>query len=238
MNFSIILASRERTHLLDPLLHSIQRTTSDPGNTEVLVCIDEDDRQTLEYTKQVKACKFSHFFVRPRQRNLNHEYLNWAWKNHSSGKFVIICNDDCLFQTPNWDQIILHKLNAYLADKPDGVVYGWISDSLIERAGGLNYCCFPLVSRSAGLVLNWIMPPEFDAWGADIGLWRVYNCIGRVCDLSEMLIDHISYHSGKRERDEISRYVQQISRKSINPIVGYDIKSPTDTLHNYIQKFK
>jgi hypothetical protein len=94
------------------------------------------------------------------------------------------------------------------------------------------------VSRTAGLALNWVMPPDFAGWGADIGLWRIYNCINRVCDLSEMLIDHISYHSGKRERDEISRHVQALSRRSVNPIVDYNIKGPTDALHNYIQRFK
>jgi hypothetical protein len=107
----------------------------------------------------------------------------------------------------------MRKLDEYLADKPDGISYGFISDALINRHG-MNYCCFPLVTRKAVQALGFAMPPEYPAWGADIALWRVYSNVGRICDLSEVMIEHVAYHSGKRDRDHISYHVEHISNSS------------------------
>ena len=137
MNFSVILASRERVSLLDSLLKSLEANTADKVNTEVIVCVDDDDVTTRRYSERLKSsCSFARMVTRPRTRNLNDGYLNWAWRNFATGDYIVICNDDCVFSTPNWDQIALAKLNRFLEDKPDGIVYGWIEDALIERAAG------------------------------------------------------------------------------------------------------
>ena len=139
MNFSVILASRERVSLLDSLLKSLEANTADKVNTEVIVCVDDDDVTTRRYSERLKSsCSFARMVTRPRTRNLNDGYLNWAWRNFATGDYIVICNDDCVFSTPNWDQIALAKLNRFLEDKPDGIVYGWIEDALIERAAGLD----------------------------------------------------------------------------------------------------
>lgn len=237
MNFSVILASRERVSLLDSLLRSLEANTADKANTEVIVVIDNDDHLTRRFSERLKnACSFARVISRERVGNLNEHYLNWAWRNFSTGDYVVICNDDTVFSTPNWDQIALGKLNKFLEDKPDGVVYGWIEDALIERAGGLNYCCFPLISRAAAQVLNWVMPPDFPGWGADIGLWRVYSAIDRVCDLSAIRIDHVSYHSGKRQRDHISYHVEQLSSGTPHPMLEYDPNPAIAKLLEHIRK--
>jgi len=237
MNFSIILASRERVHLLDSLLASIAQTTADKANVEGLVCIDKDDRVTRRFLDrfQQNYSSCAHFILRERSRNLNEAYLTWAFRSFAKGDFAIICNDDCVFKTPNVDQIILGKLNQYLSDKPDGVVYGWIADALTERALGLNYCCFPLISRKAAEAVGFVMPSYFHSWGADIAVWRIYNAINRVCDLGEMLIEHISYHSNKRSRDHISSWVEQLQRDSpAHPLNDYDISTHVNKLTQVI----
>lgn len=235
MDFSIVLASRERVSLLDALLKSIRDTTADSDSVEVFIGIDTDDHATLKYAATEKVFKNTKFLPRQRDRFLNEHYLNWAWRNNASGKYIIACNDDSRFVTPNWDQIAREKLNDYLKDKPDGILYGWISDCLLERAYGMKYCCFPLVSAVGARVLDWVMPPEYPGWGADIVLYRVYEKLGRICDLSDVTIDHISYHSGKRERDDISRYVQLISRKAPDPAT-YNIIPAVDKLKQRISE--
>jgi hypothetical protein len=235
MNFSIILASRERVHLLDSLLNSIVNTTSDKNNCEVLCVIDSDDRVTKRFLERLKAiCPFARFIVRDRANNLNDDYLNWAWRNHSSGNNIIIVNDDVVFKTPNWDQIVMSYLGRYLVDKPDGIAYGWIEDGLTERAGNLNYCCFPLVTRRAAEVVGFVMPPDFPGWGADIGLYRIYSAINRVCDMSAVAVDHISYHNGSRNRDHISHSVERKSQGTVNPLTEFDPSVYVDRLLKYI----
>lgn len=237
MNFSILLASRERVNLLESLLNSLEQNTADKKNTEVIVVIDDDDYLTHKLLDRIKkVCSFAKIVSKERSKNLNDDYLNWAWKNYATGDYIIVCNDDCVFSTPNWDQIALVELNKYLADKPDGITYGWIEDSLKDRAGGMNYCCFPLVSNAAAKVLDWVMPAEFPGWGADIGLWRIYSSIDRVCNLSDVKIDHISYHSGKRVRDHVSYYVEQLSASGMHPMTQYDSNVPAQKLLNFINK--
>jgi hypothetical protein len=223
MNFSIILASRERVHLLDSLLNSIVNTTSDKTNCEVIVVLDNDDRVTKRFLERLKAiCPFAKFVFRDRAPNLNDDYLNWAWKNYSTGKYVLVVNDDVIFKTPNWDQMAVAHLSRFLADKPDGIAYGWIEDGLKNRQGNINYCCFPLVTRKAAEILGFVMPPEFPGWGADIGLFRIYSSLNRICEITDVVLEHISHHNGMRERDHISHAVEKRSAGTPNPFSQFD----------------
>lgn len=224
MNFSIILASRERVYLLDSLLSSIMATVGDKDNCEVICVLDNDDRVSRRFIDRFnEICPFAHFVFRERAKNLNDDYLNWAWKNYANGDNIIVMNDDVVFKTPNWDQIIMAKLSQYLADKPDGVAYGWIQDGLPSRAGNLNYCCFPLVTRKAAEAVGFVMPREFAGWGADIGLYRIYDAVNRVCDLSDVSLEHLSHHTGARSRDHINHGVEERSLGSAHPINGFNI---------------
>jgi hypothetical protein len=233
MNFSIILASRERVHLLDSLLNSIVANTADHKNCEVIVAIDNDDRITRRYLDRFQnTCPFVRFVSRDRAPNLNDDYLNWAWRNFSTGDNIIVMNDDVVFKTPHWDHHIMANLSRYLCDKPDGVAYGWIQDGLLNRAGGLNYCCFPLITRKAAEVVGFVMPPQFPGWGADIGVYRIYAAIDRICDLSSVTLDHVSYHTGKRSRDHISHHVE--AKGGTHPFDAFDPSPYIDRLLQYI----
>jgi hypothetical protein len=234
MNFSIILASRERVHLLDSLLNSIVQNTADQKNCEVITVIDSDDRVTRRFMERFQnTCPFARFVVRDRAPNLNDDYLNWAWRNFSTGDNIIVVNDDVVIKTPNWDRLIMADLSRYLSDKPDGVAYGWIQDGLTSRAGGMNYCCFPLITRKAADVLGFVMPPQFPGWGADIGIYRIYSAVNRICDLSSVYFEHISYHTNKRGRDHISHGVEQKSSQGANP-ENFDIGVSVERLMKYI----
>jgi len=231
MNFSIVLASRERTELLYNLIKSVQETTDDLNNVELLVAIDDDDVVSQNFKEKIKEYSFVRIYSRPRTTMLNRDYLNWLHVHFATGKYSIICNDDTLFKTPKWDQIAFEKLEKYLSDKPDGIVYGFISDTLLIRAGGLNYSCFPLISRKGADALGFAIPPQFAAWSADIELFKIYSAIDRVCDLSEIMIQHVSYHSGLRKKDKINLYVAAISNYPTINIQHY-----TELLNKEIRK--
>lgn len=219
MNFSIVLASRQRPTLLSNLIQSIQSTTFNLDLVEVLVGIDDDDVEYQIISKNLQAkYPFVKFFTRPRSPWLNRDYLNWLSKEHSIGKYLIICNDDTEFKTRHWDTVLLNRLAVYLQDKPDGIVYGHLNDAL-----GKSYCCFPLISRKAHDALGYSMPPEYPSWNADIFLWDVYNGIGRVCHIPEVLVDHISYHTGKRGTDVINHHVRDLNNRGGYPIPSVEV---------------
>jgi hypothetical protein len=228
MDISIVLASRERVTLLSNLLESVKRTTQQINRVEVLVGIDDDDLATQKAaTILTRKYSFVKFFSRPRSGMLNRDYLNWISADHSKGKYFIICNDDTEFKTINWDEIVCRKLEDYLANKPDRIAYGYLSDALLNRHG-LGYCCFPLVTREGMNALGFAIPSEFPAWSADVALWHIYNGVNRCCDISEVMIEHISYHSGTRGADHVNKHVENLS-------ATVEVKLPTE---DYINKLK
>ena len=211
MNFSIVLASRERVPLLTKFLDSLVTTTHNLTEIEVLVGIDHCDNDTCAAEADLsKKYPFVRFYRRNRSKNINNDYLNWLCQ-YSSGKFIIACNDDVEVKTHNWDKIALDTLDRYLLDKPDGIVYGFIEDGLSNRHG-MGYCCFPLFSRRGLNTLGWLMPGCFYSWNADIASWRVYDAVKRVCHLP-IMFNHVSYHTGQRERDHISHNMEKSSRE-------------------------
>lgn len=210
MNFSIVLASRERSQLLVALTKSIAENTHDLSQIELLVAIDDDDPESHDAARHIHGWfPWARFFSRPRSEWLNRDYLNWVYEKNGTGKYIIICNDDCLFRTQNWDQIALAKLEDYLKDKPDGIVYGYLEDKLTFKHG-YGFCCFPLISRAGFLALGWAIVPVFRGWNADLWLWKTYLAVDRVCNIGEVVIEHMAYHAGKRERDHISYHVQSL----------------------------
>lgn len=232
MDFSIILASRERVSLLKNLIKSIKETASDISKIEVLVAIDDDDTDTHLETSQIsKNYNFVRFESRKRSRFLNLDYINWLATDHSTGKYLIIVNDDVEFKTKHWDDIIREKLDVYLADKPDGIVYGYIDDGH-KNKNGLGYCCFPLVSKAGVNASGICMPPECAAWNADAILWRIYVRIERICDLSDVKLAHFSYHNGTRDCDNINLHVQSLSQEPHTVNIG----TYYDKLRNCIQE--
>jgi hypothetical protein len=213
MNFSIVFPSRERVGLLTNLLQSIVNTTADISNVDVHVGIDNDDSATCDACPRLEAqFPFVKFHCRDRSPFLNRDYINWMLPM-STGKYIIVCNDDAEFKTHHWDTIAMGHLGTYMVDKPDGIVYAYISDAILNRYG-LAYCCFPLISRVAANTVGWLMPPQLPSWNADVWTWRLYLSVGRVLSLSEIMIQHISYHSGLRDRDAVSHNVEHLERTS------------------------
>lgn len=178
---------------------------------------DFDDVATIGVIDSLKY-PWLKFHGRNRSGYIQRDYHNWLYSK-STGRFIIVINDDTLFRTKEWDVLAIKKLDVYLQDKPDNIVYGWISDSLLERERGINYCCFPLISRAAAQILGYVMHNAFHGWGADIHLYELFHSIGRVLDLREVWIDHISYHSDTSiPRDNTSLHTQSIS--GVDPFIN------------------
>ncbi len=208
--FSLILASRERTELLKGLLSSVAKTTSDPGSIEVMVGIDTDDQQTQNIKSELES-NFSsinlRFFSRERSKWMHRDYINWMFQE-SSGKYILVLNDDTALTKSGWDTDGYNKLEEYLSDKNDRVVYA----STKDNTGDKRCCCFPLFSREACHAAGWVLPDERPNWGADWDVKQIYADpkINRMLELPEIEVQHITHHNGSRKRDHISVNVEKV----------------------------
>lgn len=227
MRFSLILASRDRISLLRGLLDSLMRTTSQPNQIEILAVFDNDDTNSVKAMSELSQ-KYQNinarFWTRERTEWMHRDYINWVYP-HSRGKYVIVLNDDTRFINPGWDDQAYGKLEGYLADKSDGVVYGF-TDNMTKDA---NLCCFPLFSRQAIDSLGFVLPNERKNWSADRDIYEVYThpLVNRKLDLPEIKIEHVAYHAGLRGRDAVSFRVEQIFHREPRidiPVASYASK--------------
>jgi len=214
IDFSIILPSRDRQRLLTNLLRSIEKNTGYLNKVEVLVAYDNDDgaMESYAYWAKENIGPWVKFYDVPRSSNFSKDYYTYLY-NQSSGRWVIACNDDAEFITPNWDIEAKKALGDYIKSGPN-VVYGWIEDELgtsrMTQFG--DYCCFPLLGRDGVDSLGYYFSDAVPIWGADIWLQKLYKNVSKVCKIP-FTIKHISHHNGLREQDELNKRLASINAK-------------------------
>ncbi len=212
------------------MFNSIHDNTRNFDDIEVLVAVDEDDKITREYIDNHKDFSFVKWFIVKRSLNFSRDYYTFLAAN-SSGKWIIACNDDAMFETKDWDVIAEKTLNEYIGNGPN-VVYGWIEDGLGEfhAKGCGKYCCFPLIGRDGFDALGCVFPDRIPIWGADIWIRKLYDNIDRVVDLP-IRIKHICYHAGNRDQDHINKYI-------INNQTSYDVNPSYDEINRLMNHYK
>lgn len=203
-NFSLITPTRRRVGRLTNFLNSVFYKTKDKSSIEVLLAYDSDDKWTKAVVEPLEH-DFKNINLKMFEfgRSINlHYYYNQLYK-HSTGKTLITLNDDSMFLTQDWDELAKKKIDEYTNKYPDEIYYGDIDDLLLVRACG-KYCCFPFISRKIVDVLGYLQNEDFFWGGADIYLGNIVHELGRVIDMREIQIDHMSHHNHKDiEKDDL-----------------------------------
>lgn len=205
MNFSLIVPTRGRVKLLANLIGSIVNTTEDIKSIELLIAYDLDDIPTEQFLRGLDL-PWLKAFGKERGNSLSHDYQNWLFRK-SVGRNLFVLNDDVEFKTPSWDIIALRKIH------PDGIYYGWTADSTNIRINNSHdaYACFPIIGRKAVEILGWLMHEYYEGNSADIFVYNVFREVGRIVDLSEILVQHYSHWLGNRVEDETNLHMRTMS---------------------------
>jgi hypothetical protein len=158
---SVLLATRSRTKMLGDSIDSLMTNVSDSENVEIMLGIDNDDQETLdfvqsedfqnkmqdEYNVDVQAVLFD----RLGYKNL-HQYMNQLW-GQANGEWLLLWNDDAIMQTKDWDleigkyddQFALLKMNQTNHTHP--------------------YALFPIIPTDwCRLIGSYSGNPQNDAW--------------------------------------------------------------------------
>jgi glycosyltransferase involved in cell wall biosynthesis len=203
MNFSIILPSRERPELLKSFIQSIEKTTEDFDNIEVLIALDECDKHT-DY-KFLEEYEYVLVFRVRRSANFSKDYYNFL-ASQSIGNWIICANDDSEFKTDGWDNLALGVLES----RPN-IVYGFIEDGMdgYRVAKYDPYCSFPLIGRKGYETLGYIFPDRIPIWGANLWVKYLYEELNSWVKLP-IKIQHLTHRNKTRSIDHIN---EQITRK-------------------------
>ncbi len=193
---SVLLPSRKRPESLMRMLSSMFSTADEPSRIEVVIYIDDDDKfsQQLEFgTWNVKR------IVAPRQTMGR---LNSICYARSTGKIVILGNDDVIVQTRGWDT----KIRSATANFTDEVYLLYPNDMY----KGQKLCTFPIVSRLTCDTIGDPFPADYKGAFIDVHIMDIFKQMEgyghrRVRYLKDVVFEHMHYKLGKSNFDDTYR---------------------------------
>ena len=184
MNFSFCLPTLGNHKLVRTFLDSLERTTHDKKNIEVLFAIDEGKTGIIEYVDSHKYSFAIKWYERPATRDFTNDYYNYL-ASRSTGSNIIAFNDDAWIRTQDWDKKILRTIreygwSIYMLDIPDTARIKYKN----------NFPCFPCVSRRALNTVGWLLCKDVPMYPADLVTHNIYNHVDRVIPIRDVLIEH------------------------------------------------
>lgn len=184
MDFSLILPSLGESYKVKRFLDSVERTTSDLNNIEVLFAIDEGKTEIVRFVEDQGYSFKIKFYQRPVTDNFSNDYYNWL-TSRSQGMNVWACNDDMWILTNWWDDIIRDKIaryrwNVYLVDTKDK------TRDIVNK----GFCCFPIVSREAINEIGFMFYPQIRIYPADKAIYGLYKEVGRIIPAHEVRVNN------------------------------------------------
>jgi len=197
IRISILIPSRKRSQILERMLKSIVLTTEYPEALEVLVCIDDDDEETL--AMDMEKWPMVKRIVSPRQ---SMGKLNAICYARSTGDIIILGNDDIVVRTHGWDERIREEARRF----PDQVYLLYPNDLM----KGNRLSTFPVVSRTMCDTIISPFPAEYRGAFIDVHLLDIFRQLEgmghkRIVYLDGVIFEHMHYRLGKSGFDATYR---------------------------------
>jgi len=235
--FSLILNSRGRPALLKDFLDSVVKTTSNLDDIEVIVGLDKDDPELIDSLNILNSCAFSSYWVGGRPPNLIGA-LN-RLSTLAVAPYLYILNDDVIFLTPSWDSVAWSALAAHSIKFPHGVVYGRTQDLSIDKDKDGKYSAFPIISKKASEILGFCIPTEFYSLGGDVAIYRIFEKIGQIVDLSSIIIQHQLHQTLEQVMNpDLTAYeMRQNTYKNRMDWKTFNVDDYVWKLQNYINEY-
>jgi len=219
---SIIIPTRNRHELVRRFLNSVNQTAKDFFSFEIILVIDNDDivsrKSLFEYQAQYTAIDIR-IVSRGRNENISDMYYNWLWREGLlNGDYFWVMGDDVIMITKDWDKLVIEGIEKYLIGKSDRICCAFAIDTSsnkpsIKEAKGKLWGWFPIITREACEAVNFILPKQYPAHGADIYLARLYNAIHRYCPLLNIKIHTKTHRTEGVPNDKIAENVGRIAKE-------------------------
>ncbi len=170
--------TRGRPELLENMLKSFYETRSE--NTDILICIDDDDLCLEEYHKMLYGKQ--QYYIQPRQNVA--QIHNFLVRENPGYDFYMPINDDITFLTKDWDK----KLISAIKERGDGfgIVYG---DDMTGN-DKFELPTFGMVSANIVNTLGYFYPLELKMMFGDTFLLDIGRAIGKLFYCPNVKIKH------------------------------------------------
>ena len=186
IRFSFLTPTRNRPDLVARLFDSIVATTSRLDQLEVILAVDHDDTAGLNISDERLNVKKVIL-----QERLTMGALNNACFDASSGRYVMIMNDDVILRTRGWDRIVAD----ILAGCGDDIGLVHVNDLLFQE----KLCTFPILSRRACLEIG-LCPNEYRRYKIDDDIYDIYQLLAylghkRITYLPDVIFEHENHEA-------------------------------------------
>jgi glycosyltransferase involved in cell wall biosynthesis len=189
---SMILPTRGRVNSLRRFLESVVIYTDRPHQLEIILVIDEDDRESIAF--EFPGLCIKKRIVRPGQ---SMGMLNQFGFEVSDGRYLMLANDDVVIKTHHWDSVLKSTLDKW----KDKMVLAHINDLIFQQ----TLCTFPIVSREYCEIAQGICPTGFHKYAIDdhiFSTFRIAAALGanRIIFFPFIIFSHLNYsvQSGRR----------------------------------------
>ena len=194
---SILLPTRERSKKFDRLLKSLISTCSDQSRIEILLLIDEDDSELNIYKEILKKNIFNKITFKLFIKNLQtHAIRNNFLVKASSGEIIFPINDDMIFVTNDWDNVIDKEFSKINNDYPYCL---WIRSNIKYR---YLHCDYPIINKSWYKRLGYVGSENFNFWYLDTWICDLSFRSGKFIASPYIKVDQLSANRIENEIDE------------------------------------
>lgn len=242
MKISLVLAFRDRPKHIDNLISSIRKTTKNLDQIEIILAMDDNDEGGQKHIERLQSEGLPVMipYITKRSIHFTKDYMN-PIARMARGRWVININDDSIFVTEGWDEIIDDRMSKAAQLTGDDFHLGMVSDGMdktFNKLGFTLFCCWPIVSKKSIDALGYLFDERFYIWGVDHFISRVYHALRRQVAIYDVLIDHNSLHTLKRLKNNLdtnhTRFCE-IDRENHFEFTTQDVQAEVDKIKQAIQ---
>ena len=194
---SILLPTRERAKKFQRMLNSLISTCNDLSRVEILLLIDEDDKEINQYQDILKENINKKLNIKIIIKNLKtHAIRNNHLAKLCTGEIIFPINDDMIFVSKNWDNVIDLEFSKNKREHPFCV---WIKSN-IKYA--YLHCDYPIINREWYRRLGYVGSENFNFWYLDTWICGLSILSGKYIVTPHFIVDQLSANRIKEEIDQ------------------------------------
>jgi len=190
---SLLLPTRGRVQMLQRLFDSLVATADGIETVEVILYIDEDDMATQAVDHPMLRLVR---LVKPPRQPMGR--MNQQCYEASTGRYVMLINDDVVARTRGWDRRIKDSFGKF----PDEIalVYG---NDLYQ---GEALSTMPVLSRRVCELIGGVCPQGYHNTYIDLHLFDLFKKLAklgqrRLVYHGDLIFEHLHHEAGKASLD-------------------------------------
>jgi len=210
---SLLLPTRGRPDNLRRFYRSIEETSDNLKDIEVIVRVDKDDPKLDEYNSIEKELPIKFIYG---DRDVLSKYWNECWRQ-AKGPIYGHMGDDIIFRTKGWDSAVKDKFNEY----EDKIVFVHGDDG---GGNGRAFGTHGFIHKEWADTVGYFVPPYFSSDYNDTWLNDVSNILDRRAYV-DILTEHMHFVFGKGPKDQT--HIERLERHNRDNVDNlYNQKRP------------